>query len=133
MRRAGDKAEIGLVIFIERGRNANNNGVHFGDLRIVGGRGKSLSLRCLDFFGRNSINVGTALGQARHFAGVDVETSHTELLFAVQQGQRKADVPEADDAHTSLALAYLIHELRESCACGGSRRCDHENFRNYVE
>jgi hypothetical protein len=36
-----DEAEIGFVIFVQRGGHADDDGVHLGDLRIVRGRGKA--------------------------------------------------------------------------------------------
>ena len=81
----GDEAEVGFVIFVQRSGDADDNGVHGGDLRIVGGGGKAMRLGGLDFFGRDAIDVGAALGQGFDLAGVDVEAGDLEFLFAVQQ------------------------------------------------
>jgi len=38
---AGDEAEVGLVVFIERGGNADDDGVHLRDFGVVGGGGEA--------------------------------------------------------------------------------------------
>ncbi len=95
------------MIFVQRGGDADDDGVHLGDLRVVRGRGKALRLRRLDFFGGDAVDVGTAFGEGVDFALVNVEARHLELLFAVQQGERKSDIPHPDDANPGLALLNL--------------------------
>ena len=100
----GDVAEVGLVIFVQRSGDADDDGVHRGELRVVGGRGEALCFGGLNLFRSDAVDVGTALGQRIDFAGIDVEAGHLKFLLAVQQSQRKADVAQADDADAGLAL-----------------------------
>ena len=117
MRGVGDVAEIGFVIFVQRRGDADDDGVHLRDLRIVGGGGKALRLGRLDFFRRDAVDVGTALGEGIDLARVDVEAGDGKLLFAEQQSQRQSDVAQADDADAGLALLDLV-------LCVESRPCE---------
>src|ERR1700690_211331 len=91
------------MVFIQRRGDADNNGVHVVELRIVSGGGESLRLGRLDFLRCDTVDVRTALGQTVDLARVDIEAGHPELLFAVQQSQGKSDVAKADDANAGLA------------------------------
>ena len=106
----GNVAEVGFVVFIQRSGNADDDGVHLGDLGIVGRGGEALRLGGLNLVGGDAEDVGTTLGEGIDFAGVDVEASHRELLIAVQQSQRKADVSQADDADAGLMLLNFVLE-----------------------
>ena len=79
---------------------------------------KPLGLGGLNLFGGDAINIGAALGQCIDLAGVDVEAGDLELLLAVEQGKRKANIAEADDSHAGLALLNLALELIERRICG---------------
>src|ERR1700685_4513877 len=96
MRGVGDETEIRFVVLVQRSGHADDNGVHRGELSVVRGGGKSLRLCGLDFLGSDAVDVGAALCQGVDFAGIDIESRYLELLFAVQQSQRQANVSEAD-------------------------------------
>src|ERR1700722_17426704 len=118
-----DEAEIRFVIFVQRSGDADDDGVHFGDLRVVRGRGKALRLRRLDFFGGDAIDVGSALGEGIDFALVNVEARHLELLLAVKQRERKSDIAHSNDANQGLALLNLVFQLFHRGIRGRSRHC----------
>ena len=79
----GDVAQVGFVIFVERGWDANDDRIHLGQTRIVRGRAETLGFRRLNLIRRDADNVGAALIQRRNLAGVDVETGNREPLVAV--------------------------------------------------
>ena len=105
------------MVFIQWRGDADNNGIHRGELRKVGGGLKSVRLGGLNLFCRDAIDVGTALGQRIHLAGVDIEPGHPEFLLAVQQGQRKADVTQSNDAHAGLVVLDSGLELVDRGVC----------------
>ena len=107
----GDEAEIGFVVLIQRSGDADDDGVHFGDVGIVRVGGEAVRFGSLDLLGRDTVDVGTALGEGIDFAGVDVEPGYRKLFFAIQQSQWKADVSQADDAYAGLMLVDSGLEL----------------------
>jgi len=117
----GDEAEIGFVIFVQRGGDADDDGVHLGDLRVVRGRGKAMRLRRLDFFGGDAIDVGTAFGEGVDLPLVNIESRDLELLLAVEQGKREPDIAHANDANLGLALLNLAFQLVHRGIRGRSR------------
>ncbi len=118
----GDEAQVGLVVFIQRRGDADDDGVHRRELGIVGGCGKAVGLGGLDLLRRNAVDVGAALGQGVDLARVDVEARHLEFLLAVEQSQREPNVSQPDDAHAGLALLNSSLELIERSICGRVRR-----------
>src|SRR5215831_4272913 len=123
---SGDVAEIRLVVFIERGGDADDNGVHFFQLGIIGGSGKTLLAGLLNFGGSNAENVRTAAVQRGDFALVDVEAGDREAAFAIKQRQREANVAEADNGHPRLALLNLGLQFRKMR--GGNSLAAHNLF-----
>src|ERR1019366_9528904 len=93
-----DVAEIGLVVLVQRSGNADDDGVHVGDVGVIGGCGEALAARRLDLGGRNPVNVGTSGLEHVDLLLVDVEAGDGELLFAEQQRQRQADVAHSNHA-----------------------------------
>src|SRR4029077_11055019 len=87
-----------------------------------GSRRKALCLGGLNFVRADSEDVGTALGEGIDLAGVDVEAGYRELLLAIQQSERKADVSQADDADARLVLLNSSLELFQRGICGSVSR-----------
>jgi len=54
----GDEAEVGFVILVERGRDADDDGVHLIHAGVVEYGGKSLRVGGLNFFRADAVNVG---------------------------------------------------------------------------
>ena len=92
VRGVGNKAEIGLVILVERRRDADDDRVHGGDLRVVRGGLKAVGLRGGDFGGRDAENVSAAIVEGIDLALIDIETGYSKFLLAVKQGQRQSNV-----------------------------------------
>src|ERR1019366_3838014 len=99
----GDVAEVGLVIFVERGGDADDDRIHGGDLRIVGRGFEAVGFGRRDLRGRDADNVGAAVVEGIDFALIDIEPGDGKFLFAVEQGQGQSDVAEADDSNPRLA------------------------------
>src|SRR5277367_4910036 len=127
VRGAGDETEVRLVVFIERSGDADDDGVHFGDLGVVASRGKALGLRGPDFFRRDAVDVRATLAQGFHFSRVDIESRDLKLLLAVKQGEGQTDIAQADDSYPDLALLDFGLELIKNSIC--SRVGTHEGFR----
>ena len=111
---AGDVAQIGLVILVEGGGNADDDGVHGGDLRVIGGGGEAGLLRPLDVLRKNADDVGVAGIELADLVECDVEAGDAEFFFAEQQCQRQADVSHAHDADAGLPGC---DPLLEVCEC----------------
>src|SRR5208282_3467148 len=88
----GNEAEVGLVILVERGWNADNDRIHVNQPGVVGGSREALRLGSEDFIRADTADVGSALSNGIDLALVNVEPGHGELLFAEQQGQRQSHV-----------------------------------------
>src|SRR6476659_3051666 len=110
-RSIGDIAQVGLVILIQRGGNANDDGVHFGQTRVVRSCLETLGASLLNLTGQNADDVGTALHQGADFALVDVETGHAKLLLGVKQGERQTYVAQANNGNPRLTLFNLVFQL----------------------
>ena len=87
MRGVGNEAQIGLVILIEWGWHADDNGIHLGKLRIVGGRRKTVLLRRLYLFGSDAVDIGAAFRQRINLASVDIETRNFCSLYKRAKGR----------------------------------------------
>src|SRR6266436_3598466 len=117
MRRDGrcrirDVAQVGLVILVQRSGDANDDGIHLGQTRIVRGRFESLPAGLLNLTGQDADDVGTALGQSGYFALIDVEASDPKPFLCVQQGEGQTYVAETNDGDPRLTLFNLPFQLR---------------------
>ncbi len=107
----GDVAEIGLVIFVERRGDADDDRIHGGDLRIVGRGFEAVRFGRRDLRGRDAENVGAAVRKGIDFSLIDIETGDGKFLLAVEQGQRQSDVAQADDSDPSLARINAAFQI----------------------
>ena len=86
-----NKAEIRLSIFVQRGGHTDDDDIHVGQARKVCRRAKiPCKFADLDLCGRNSVDVGPARVESCNLMLVDVKTSHSEVLFRVEQSKRQA-------------------------------------------
>jgi len=108
--RAGDVAEVGLVVLVEGGGDADDDGVHLGGEGVIGGGAEAGFLGLLDGFGRDADDVGAAGVELGDLGGLDVEAGDAEALFAEEQGEREADVAHADDADAGFAGFHFLLE-----------------------
>ncbi len=76
LRGLANVAEIGLVMFVQRRGDADDDGVHTRDVGVVGGGGETIGARGLNIGGSDAIDVGAARLKHVHFLLVDVEASH---------------------------------------------------------
>jgi hypothetical protein len=67
--RFGDVAEVGLVVLVERGGDADDDGVHLGDVGVVGGGAEAGFLRLLDLIREDADDVGAAAVELGDFGG----------------------------------------------------------------
>ena len=111
LRRVRDVAQVGFVILVQRRRDADDDGIHLGQARIVRRRLEALGAGLLNLARQDADDVGPALGQGRHLALVDIEAGHPKLLLGVEQGQGQADVAQADDGDARLPLFDLAFQL----------------------
>ncbi len=117
MRRVGDVAEVGLVIFVERRRDADDNRIHGADLRIVGRGFEAVGFGGRDLLGRNTDNIGAAAREGVDLSLIDIEPGDGKFLLAVEQRQWQSDVAKSDDPHLGLArtnAAFQVGEKRRS-------------------
>ncbi len=121
--RAGNIAEIGFVIFVERSGHADDDDVHLGNQGVIR-RGIEAILPCgLNLRGGDANDVRFAAIQRVDFVGIDVEAGDCEALLAEQQGKRQADVTHANNADPRLAsfdftlgFLNLFGRVRVHCA-----------------
>src|ERR1700688_1786794 len=106
------------MVLVERSGHANNNGIHVNQAGIVGGGGKTLRLRRLDFFRANAVDVRSALAQSVDFTFINVETGDGKLLFTEQKGERQSDIAESDDSDPGLTLLDFVLELIDGARFG---------------
>ena len=114
----GDVAEVGLVIFVERGGDADDDRIHGGDLRIVGRGFEAVRFGRRDLLGRDAENVGAAVVEGIDFSLIDIETGDGKFLLAVEQSQRQSDVAEADDSDPSLARINAAFQVSKEGRSG---------------
>src|ERR1700683_2406926 len=108
MRRIGDVAEVGFMVLIERSGNADDDGVHLLQLRVVGGGRETLRFGGLNFVSADAIDVGSTLRQSIDLALIDVEAGDQEFLLGKEQSEWEPHVPQADDSDARLALLDFV-------------------------
>ena len=116
---AGDVAEVGFVVIVERGGDADDDGVHGLDLRVIGGGAEAGLLRFLDGFRQDADDVGAAGVESADLVLRDVEASDAKALVAEEQGEGQADIAHADDSDAGVASFQLLLQFSKRCRCGG--------------
>jgi hypothetical protein len=120
-----DVAEVGFVVVVERGGDADDDGVHLGYVGVVCGGAEAGCLRVLDGFGQDADDVGAAGVESGDFGGLDVEAGDAEALVTEEKREGQADVAHADDADAGFAGFEFVLEgfdLRRRAGRGG---CGH--------
>ena len=108
--RPGHVAQVGLVVLVERGGDADDDRVHLGDLGIVRRGAEAGLLRLLNLAGENAHDVGAAGVERAHLVRGDIEARHPEALAAEEQRQRQAHVSHPDDADAGFAGVNFLLE-----------------------
>ena len=104
---AGDIAQIGLVILVQRRGDADDDRVHRGDLRVVGRGAKAGLLRLANHFWQNANNVGAAGIERVNLVGCNIEAGDAKLLPAEQQRQGQPDISHPHNADAGLTRSDL--------------------------
>src|SRR5256885_10788540 len=98
------------MMIIQRGRHANNDGIHLCNTRIISGRRNPAFLRCLNVCFRNTNDVRSAPTEDSYLLLVNVKARNPEFLFAEQQNERKTYVAEADHSDSGRSVFDLAFE-----------------------
>ena len=114
---SGHVAQIRLVVLVQRRGHANDDGIHAGDLRVIGGGAEPGLLGLLNLGRKNAHDVGSAGIQGADFIGGDVEAGDAEALVAEQQRQGQADIAHA---HNADACLPGFDALLQFCQGGGN-------------
>ena len=118
--RAGDVAEVGLMVFVERSGDADDDHVHVGDFGIVGGGAEAGVPGFLDGRRKDTNDVGAAAVERVNLALLDIEASNLEGFAAEKERERQADVPHTDDTDAGLArFDFLLQVGEGNVGCGG--------------
>ena len=99
------------MVLVQGSRHADDDDVHRGDLRIVGGRGEAALAGQLNLGAGNADDVGAAPVEGVDFAGIDVESGYAKACIAEQQSQRQANVAHADNPDAGLAALDLLQQF----------------------
>ena len=121
---AGDVAQIGLVILVERRGHADDDGIHAGRFRSSRlWRESRISAPAESASGKNAHDVGAAGIQCADLSLLDVEPGDLKALAAEEQRQWQADVAHSDDADACLRefLSSVLSSARDDCCCCGHR------------
>ena len=118
---AGDVAEVGLEVFVERSGDAEDDGVAVldageirGGVEFAGGAGVG------DLSGGNVLDVAGAGAEVVDFRGVDIEAERLVARASVGEDEWQTDIAETDDANDGLFLLDAI---------GGGHGVDAETLR----
>ena len=96
----------------ERGRHADDDGVALGEAGEVGRRlDPAVAERLRDPLLADVADVGLAPPQRLGLPRVDVEADDAEARLLEEEGERQADVAEADDADPRGAVGDLLQEV----------------------
>ncbi len=94
-----DEGEVWLVVAVERGGDADDDDVGFGDAGEVGGGGERAGGDGgADAVRGDVLDVGVAGVEGVDFALIDVEADDADIFFCEAEDEGEADVAEAEDA-----------------------------------
>src|SRR6185437_2488386 len=99
----GNKAEIGLAIFIQRGGHADDDRVHALQLGKVESGAEALFASQWNFTSRDAVDIGGALLQSRYLTLVNIEARDWKALLGDKQSKRQTHITQANDPDLRLA------------------------------
>jgi hypothetical protein len=104
-----DVGDVGVFGLAQRRRHTDGDGVHVGQRGVVGA-GAELSAvhQRRDDLRRHILDVALASLQGRNLARVQIDADDGEPLLGKSDGQRQADVAQADDADSRLAAGDAL-------------------------
>ena len=101
-----DVAQVGFASFVERGGDADDDGVDFLQLCEISGSAEVLAVdELLDFGLWDVLDIRLARVEHRHLFRVGVKSGDLVARFGEAQSEGEADVSAANDA--DFKLAYL--------------------------
>src|SRR5690554_361160 len=119
--RVDDKAQIRLVVLVQRGRDADDLCVQLGGSRKIRGGDKAGLLGLVDFGWGDAFDIAFAAVQQLDFAWVDIKTCNADAHFSKTQGQWQAHVTQAVDTDVWLAL---LEGFSKALKVGAGHDCD---------
>ena len=114
---AGDVAQVGLVVLVERGGHADDDGIHGGDFRVVGGGSEAGFLGLLNLGGQDAHNIGAAGVEFGDLVGGNVEAGHLEAFAAEQQRQRQPDIAHPNNPDAGFTGFDLLLQAAQGSCC----------------
>src|SRR5437879_2234855 len=114
MSRVRDIAEVGLMIFVQRRRNANNDRIHFHQARVICCRRKAVCASCLNLFRGNPKYVGAAARQRFDLVLVNVKTGYWNVRLEIKKRQRESNVAQTDNCYASLTRFDFALQFSET-------------------
>ena len=101
--------QVRLAPFVERGGDADEDRVHVGQAREIGGGGESGGVvPAANLVGGDVANVGLAGVELFDFRGVGVEAGDAVADFGEAESERQADVAAADDPDAKLLVREMF-------------------------
>src|ERR1700722_6899996 len=101
------------MIVVKRCRDADQDGVHPGDLRVVRSRAEAMLLGTANLLWSYANNVGPSTVEGLDFGGINVETGNRIPLFGEQQCKRQTNISETDDPDAGGPVLKLLFDFRE--------------------
>src|SRR3954463_7548526 len=92
-------AQVGLVVFIERRRNTDDQGVHVLGVGVLIGGPKAFRRCGSDLSLWYAIDIRPAIVEGLYLFRVDIETRDGEAGFIEKEGQRQSDIAKANDSY----------------------------------
>jgi hypothetical protein len=86
------------MVFVERSRYTDNDGIHLFGVGIFVGRPKPFGSRGGNLSLRNPVNIRPAVVQGFYLFRVNIESGYGKAGFIEEQCQRQAYIAKADDA-----------------------------------
>jgi hypothetical protein len=99
-------------VLVERGGNAEDDGIGLGDERKIGASAEFASSEGLgDLLGRDVLDVGTTSEEGIGLGGIDIQSDDSVTLAGVCEEQGEADVAEpnnSDGFHEGVSVMGRI-------------------------
>ena len=99
----GDVAEVGLMVAVQRGRDADDLGVDLAGQSKVAGGGESCGFGTMDFAGRYALDIALTAVETGDLGWVDIKADDPDADLGKAQRQWQADVAQPVDANHALA------------------------------
>lgn len=102
------------MVFVQRGRHANDDRVHESDFGVVRCGAEARLLRLLNSGGENAHDVGPARIELCYLISRDVEASYLEAFAAEEQRQGQPDIAHPNNSNADFTGFDLLLELRHT-------------------